>query len=203
MSAEPSTLTSHIQIINKKNTDGPNRKNGNGSGKNSANYKGRFKSQNGRPGQKDAGNRSPHRGHSGAKGRKEAPARTSLSTQDREKPLTGNLDPFELFCAYHLGIGPNKDYKPSNINEVANRFRADPGTIRQALKEAGMDSASLLDRDFDMAMAQLDIQVAPEGVDRIELARSIYADYLDAPYQKRDWKKMLEEDRMENRKIFG
>ena len=203
MSAEPSTLTSHLQIINKKSTDGPNRKNGNGSGKNSANHKGKFKSQNGRSGQKDAGNRSPHRGHSGAKGRKEAPAQTSLSTQDREKPLTGNLDPFELFCAYHLGIGPNKDYKPSNINEVANRFRADPGTIRQALKEAGMDSASLLDRDFDMAMAQLDIQVAPEGVDRTELARSIYADYLDAPYQKRDWKKMLEEDRMENRKIFG
>ena len=66
-----------------------------------------------------------------------------------------------------------------------------------------MDSASLLDRDFDMALAQLDIQVAPEGVDRMELAKTIYEDYLESPYQKRDWKKILEEDRKENRKIFG
>lgn len=114
-----------------------------------------------------------------------------------------NLEPFDLFCAYHLGIGPNKQYKPSNINEVANRFQQEPGVVRQALKEYGMDSASLLDRDFDMALAQLDIQVAPEGVDRLELAKTIYEDYLESPYQKRDWKKILEEDRMENRKVFG
>ncbi len=120
-----------------------------------------------------------------------------------EKPLTGNLDPFSLFCAYHLGIGPKKDYKPANLNEVARRFGQDPATVRQALKECNMDSASLLDRDFDMALAQLDIQVAPEGIDRMELAKSIYEDFLDAPHVKRDWKKILDEDLKENRKIFG
>lgn len=120
-----------------------------------------------------------------------------------EPKKVANLEPFELFCAYHLGIGPNKQYKPSNINEVANRFRQEPGIIRQALKEYGMDSASLLDRDFDMALAQLDIQVAPEGVDRTELAKNIYEEYLESPYQKRDWKKILDEDRKENRKVFG
>ena len=66
-----------------------------------------------------------------------------------------------------------------------------------------MDSASLLDRDFDMAMAQLDIQVAPEGVNRTELARNIFEDFLEAPIKKRDWKKILEEDKKENAKTFS
>ena len=58
-----------------------------------------------------------------------------------------------------------------------------------------MDSAALLDKDFDMALAQLDIQVAPEGIDKIELAKSIYEDFLEAPSVKRDWKKIIEEDK--------
>ena len=48
------------------------------------------------------------------------------------------------------------------------------GVVKQALKECNMDSASLLNKDFDMALAQLDIQVAPEGIDKMELAKSIY-----------------------------
>ena len=127
----------------------------------------------------------------------------TVKSSDREKSITGNLNPFDLFCAYHLGIGPKKEYRPSNLNEVAKRFGTDPATVRQALKESGMDSASLLDRDFDMALAQLDIQVAPEGVDRLELGKYIYEDFLASPHMKRDWKKILEEDRKENRKVFG
>ena len=128
---------------------------------------------------------------------------SAMNSSGREKPLTGNMNPFDLFCAYHLGIGPKKEYRPSNLNEVAKRFGTDPATVRQALKESGMDSASLLDRDFDMALAQLDIQVAPEGIDRLELGKSIYEDFLASPHMKRDWKKILEEDRKENRKVFG
>ena len=114
----------------------------------------------------------------------------------------GNIDPFELFCAYHLGITKDKGYRTSNINEVANRFRSEPGMIKQALKEYDMDPESLLNRDFDMGLAQLDIQVAPEGVDRLELAQGIYQDFKDAPRIKRDWNKILDEDRKENQKIF-
>ena len=112
------------------------------------------------------------------------------------------MDAFSLFCAYHLGIGPNKEYKPTNINEIARRFGQDQGVVKQALKDCNMDSASLLDKDFDMALAQLDIQVAPEGIDKMELAKAIYEDFLKAPSVKRDWKKIIEEDRKENRKVF-
>ena len=120
----------------------------------------------------------------------------------KSKTNTFGIDPFELFCAYHLGISPTNQYRPSNINEVANRFNLDTSSTRQILKKYGMDSASLLDRDFDMAMAQLDIQVAPEGVNRTELARNIFEDFLEAPVKKRDWKKIIEEDKKINAKTF-
>jgi len=191
----PQTLTSHLPILSRKKNEGAARKPGGG------NNRGPDKNRNAaRQGAHQ--NRGPAK--SGGENRPRPDNRPAAQpVGDREKPITGDIDPFELFCAYHLGIAANKDYRPSNINEVAKRFGKDPATIRQALKDAGMDSASLLDRDFDMALAQLDIQVAPEGVDRLELAKTIYSDYLDAPYQKRDWGKIIEEDRKENRKIFG
>ena len=102
-----------------------------------------------------------------------------------------------------MGISPTNQYRPSNINEVSNRFKLETGVTRQILKEYGMDSAALLDRDFDMAMAQLDIQVAPDGVNRTELARNIFEDFLEAPIKKRDWKKILEEDKKMNAKTFN
>ena len=196
-------LTSHLTLENKNKSGGTN----NRKPQNPKNpYRQKRNNDSNANGQ--GGEKFPHRERSGR-----ADGRTSSSRQPvdvsvknpsvSEKPLTGNLDPFNLFCAYHLGIGPKKEYRPSNLNEVARRFGQDPVTVRQALKESGMDSASLLDRDFDMALAQLDIQVAPEGIDRIELAKSIYEDFLTAPHVKRDWKKILEEDRKENRKVFG
>lgn len=94
------------------------------------------------------------------------------------KRLTADIEPFELFCAYYLGITQDRGYKPSNINEVARRFRTDPATIKQALKEYSMDPAALMDRDFDMALGQLDIQVAPEGVDCKELAKTFTRSFL-------------------------
>ena len=196
-------LTSHLTVENKNKSGGTN----NRKTQNPKNpYRQKRNNDSNANGQ--GGGKFPHRERSGR-----ADGRTSSSRQPvdvsvknpsvSEKPLTGNLDPFNLFCAYHLGIGPKKEYRPSNLNEVARRFGQDPATVRQALKESGMDSASLLDRDFDMALAQLDIQVAPEGIDRIELAKSIYEDFQASPHVKRDWNKILENDRKENRKIFG
>ncbi len=197
------TLTSHINIANKNSSSSSNnRKNQNG--KNSH----RQKRNNGNNSVRQNGARSSNHerggnGRTAPHSHRSSNTPVSKNSPVSEKRLTGGLDPFSLFCAYHLGIGPKKEYRPSNINEVAKRFGNDPATIRQALKDCDMDSASLLDKDFDMALAQLDIQVAPEGIDRMELAKSIYEDFLAAPCVKRDWKKILEEDRKENRKVFG
>lgn len=120
-----------------------------------------------------------------------------------EGDKVAGIDPFELFCAYHLGIEPKNVYKPANINQVGQRFNVDPATIRQATKKYGFDPASMLDKDFDLALAQLDIQVAPEGVSKVELAKGIYEEFLNAPVIKRDWEKILKEDEKENRRVFG
>lgn len=113
------------------------------------------------------------------------------------------IDPFELFCAYHLGITADRSYRPANIHDVARRFGVDAGVIRQVLQAYGMDPDTVLNTEFDLTMAQIDIEVAPEGVDRVELARSIYEDYRQAPRKARDWRRVLEEDARENAKIFG
>ena len=193
-SASSQTLTSHLNIASK------NKSNSNRKPQNSKNvYRPKRNNDNNPngPGGTKHSSRRPN-------GKVSRPSgNVSAKSVSSGVELTANLEPFELFCAYHLGIGPKKEYKPSNLNEVARRFGQDPATVRQALKECEMDSAALLDRDFDMALAQLDIQVAPEGIDRIELAKSIYEDFLAAPHMKRDWKKILEEDRKENRKVFG
>ena len=202
--SDTSTLSSHMPTGKKTEWDPRAKKNENKNGT-GPNSRGKNKSSNGK-------NRSSHSNRNQTRNKQQqhhssnnSSTKKTTSTQRNASPngkQVDNIDPFELFCAYHLGIDKNKGYRTANINEVANRFRSEPGMIKQALQEYDMDPESLLDRDFDMALAQLDIQVAPEGVDRLELARGIYQDFKDAPRIKRDWNKILEEDRKENQKIF-
>ncbi|MDP7109143.1 MAG: hypothetical protein QF504_04750 [Nitrospinaceae bacterium] len=197
------TLTSHLSMSsrNKQNASGKNN-NSNGNGKFSRRPGGKHRSNQGAS---DSQGHSRNRTYSDKPDKvlQNAQAVSDQQAQPEAKTNTSGIHPFDLFCAYHLGIGANGQYRPSNINEVANRFKQNMGTIRQILQEYKMDPDTLLNRDFDMALAQLDIQVAPEGVDRTELARNIYEDFLKAPIKKRDWKKILDEDRKENTKVFG
>jgi hypothetical protein len=176
--------------------------NKNGSGTRGKNKPSNGKNRSGKPNRNQTRNKPPSRPNDNATVQKTAPTKQRNTASRESGKLVGNIDPFELFCAYHLGITKDKGYRTANINEVANRFRSEPGMIKQALKQYDMDPESLLNREFDMGLAQLDIQVAPEGVDRLELARGIYQDFQDAPRMKRDWNKILEEDRKENQKIF-
>ena len=219
--ASSTTLTSHLSMVNRRNQNGTGKNTGSSSEARSSNGKSKGVSNHKRNGRnrddsQKRTNRGYHKNKSNSvhKSQPYTEVRTSsnLSTQESKTPYNGALKsktntfgigPFELFCAYHLGISSQNQYRPSNINEVANRFKIDVGTTRQILKEYGMDSASLLDRDFDMALAQLDIQVAPEGINRTELGRSIFEDFLKAPIRKRDWKKILEDDKKENAKTFN
>ena len=201
--SDTTTLSSHMPTVkkndwsNKKSTS----KNGSGGASRGKNKPSNDKNRSGKPNRNQTRNKPHSRPNNDAPVQKATPNQRDAASHGSGKQI-GNIDPFELFCAYHLGITKDKGYRTANINEVANRFRSEPGMIKQALKEYDMDPESLLDRDFDMGLAQLDIQVAPEGVDRLELARGIYQDFQDAPRIKRDWKKILEEDRKENQKIF-
>ncbi|NOZ85450.1 MAG: hypothetical protein GXP49_04140 [Deltaproteobacteria bacterium] len=133
-------------------------------------------------------------------------SRGSSYAHSKEQPTgtpAGGLDAFELFSTYHLGIGKDGKYRPSNIHEVARRFKTTVGGIRELLSKYKMDSDSIINSDFDMAMAQYDIQVAPEGVDVRELAKNIYEDFMASTRNARDWHEELARDAEANARIFG
>ena len=204
--SDTSTLSSHMPTIKRNEWDPKAKKrnenkNGGGASSRGKNKPSNGKNRSGQPNRNQTRNKPHSRPGNDSTAQKTAPTQSDSAPRESGKQV-GNIDPFELFCAYHLGITKDKGYRTSNINEVANRFRSEPGMIKQALKAYDMDPESLLDRDFDIGLAQLDIQVAPEGVDRVELARGIYQDFQDAPRVKRDWNKILEEDRKENQKTF-
>lgn len=113
------------------------------------------------------------------------------------------ISAFDLFCAYHLGITAEGDYCFQNVHQVARRFNVNAGVIRQVLDDYEMDSDTVINSKFDMAGAQVDIMVAPKGVDRFTLARPMYEEFLRAPRKARDWVKELAQDARDNEKIFG
>lgn len=93
--------------------------------------------------------------------------------------FTGELNEFELFCAYHLRLDRDGKVGKFGMNDIASRFGTDVSAIEQALADFAIDPKQI-DSAFDMDLARLDIKVAPPGIDRVELARTIFQDFLDA-----------------------
>ena len=113
------------------------------------------------------------------------------------------IEPFALFCAYHLGITEDDRYRFQNIHQVARRFGTNAGVIKQLLTECDMDPETIVHSGFDMASAQVDIMLAPEGISRTELARQLFQEFRAAPRRSRDWAKELAKDARDNERIFG
>jgi hypothetical protein len=109
----------------------------------------------------------------------QAPRKGKAFSTPYQVPETGAVDPFDLFCACFLGLMPDGTYRNAGLGEVAKRFRRSPGELKQMLRGYGMDTESLQDVDFDVSLAKLDIQVAPEGIDRRELARGLFEEFVD------------------------
>ena len=86
------------------------------------------------------------------------------------------LTPFNLFCAYHLGITADEGYSFQSLSEVARRFNSDANTVKKRLADYGLETKDLEKLGFEAKYAQMDIQVAPEGVSRRALAQTMWAD---------------------------
>ena len=113
------------------------------------------------------------------------------------------ITPFDLFCAYHLGITAEDGYRFQNLHDVAKRFGCSSGVIKQVLADLGMDPDALVHSSWDMASAQVDIMAAPEGVSRRELAKQLFEDFTNAPRKRRDWATEIARDARENEKTYG
>lgn len=113
------------------------------------------------------------------------------------------LEPFALFCAYHLGLLPDGTVRHANLNEVARRFGVSADDVQRALEAWAMGPARMLELDFDLAAARLDLQASPPGVDLPGIARMHWELFLNAPERPRDWDAELEDDARANRETFG
>jgi hypothetical protein len=90
------------------------------------------------------------------------------------------IEPFELFCALHLGITADGGYRPQSPAEVARRFGMSLVQLQGKAAEFNMDSETVRRSGFDVSEARYDIKVAPEGISRRELARPWYEEFLAA-----------------------
>lgn len=113
------------------------------------------------------------------------------------------IDPCDLFCAYHLGITAEGDYRFQNIHHVAKRFGTNAAVIKQLLVDFGMDPETVIHSAFDLAGAQVDVMLAPEGLNRAGIAREFYEEFRKAPRKARNWQKELEQDARDNERTFG
>ena len=93
----------------------------------------------------------------------------------RTLPELLELAPFSVFCALHLGITPDDGWCQPDASEVARRFGISRDELDDYLREHCLTAGDLEDADFDLDGARLDIQVAPEGISRCELARPMFA----------------------------
>jgi len=155
-----------------------------GSGKGPRRGSGRRRSRGGRPGGGGGSGGGGGGGHApgkkgGAPAVTHSPRRGKAFSTPYEVPETGAVEPFDLFCACLLGLMPDGTYRTPGLGEVAKRFHRSPNEIRDQLQQYGMDTETLKTVDFDLTLAKLDIQVAPEGIDRRELARSLFEEFVD------------------------
>lgn len=108
-----------------------------------------------------------------------APKKGKAHSTPYTVPSEGPIAPFDLFCACHLGLMPDGAFRGAGVGEVARRLNRSQNEIRQMLADYKMDPESLAQVDFDLSLAKLDMQVAPEGIDRRELARGLYDEFLE------------------------
>jgi len=93
--------------------------------------------------------------------------------QDRDGDAP-ELTAFELFCAYHLGITEDNGYRKPRARDIAKRFDISINEMHDAMQRLQIDKNAFERYNFDLSLAQLDIRVAPDGVDRREIAKVHY-----------------------------
>jgi hypothetical protein len=90
------------------------------------------------------------------------------------------LSPFSVFCCLYLGITDTNGYRAQGAEDVARRFGLDRDGLASYLAEQRLRRDDLERAQFDLESARLDIRVAPDGISRVELARTLWKELLDA-----------------------
>lgn len=111
-------------------------------------------------------------GSRGAGGRRNGQARHG-PTPARIQELC-ELGPFSIFCALYLGITEQNGYARQSSAQVARRFALSDAELSEYLETHGLTREQVNGAGCDLESAHLDIEVAPEGISRMELARTLF-----------------------------
>jgi hypothetical protein len=131
--------------------------------------------------------------------RKEHPALRAIRT----RAFVNGIEPFALFCAYHLGLFPDGSVRFANVHDVARAFETDTDTVQRALDAYGLSPDVVVNSTFDVASAQADVAVSPKGVDLVMLAAMHWDMLVSSWGEQRDWNAELLRDEAENARVFG
>ncbi len=124
--------------------------------------------------------RGSGRDRSGERSRNQAaeagarPRNGSCPGHGRQLPELCDLAPFSVFCALHLGITEDEGWAQPDPERVAQRFQLTREELDSYLREHRLTAEDLDAAEFDLESARLDMKVAPEGISRMELARTIF-----------------------------
>lgn len=112
------------------------------------------------------------------RGRPEPRNGTTNGSANERAPVAElcELGPFSVFCALYLGITETDGWSQPDRSTVARRFDLTPEELDRFLDEHRLNTREIEHAGFDLESARLDIRVAPEGVSRLELARTLYTD---------------------------
>ncbi len=128
------------------------------------------------------GSRSQHRrrsrsGRSSGRAPRDAPRDRRPGPAKPPLKELCELSPFSVFCALHLGIAQNESYAPANADTIRRRFGLSEAEFKDYLETQGLIDEDVRASGFDLESACFDIEVAPPGVSRTELARTLFSEF--------------------------
>lgn len=109
----------------------------------------------------------------------------------------GNMNKFELFCEYYLGLTPEGGYKFSNANKIARRLNCTVAEVMGNLSRHGMHPDVVLNTDFPLAKYSVELQLAADEESPEQLrarAKKIFQAFQSRAGKKRDWIKEIREE---------
>ncbi len=73
-------------------------------------------------------------------------------------------DRVELFAFYYLGFNPDGEYRFANAYHVARYYKVSADAVQRWLEELELEPGRFLTRQYDLAEAQVDLQMDAPGL---------------------------------------
>lgn len=105
--------------------------------------------------------------------------RDPVLSPDEVESHRPELAPFDLFCMYHVGISDDNKYRKPSARDCAQRLSVSLDEMHDALRDFGLDNNAFEAYEFDVSLARLDVRVAPQGIDKREIARVHFDELLE------------------------